>query len=116
MQKKNTTGRFLMLTLGTVLAAAIVCLQVLQYQKPAKAATEQTENNQPESRTGDETLTMPACAQGASTFQENSSGLHLILEIFPGEPDDEPVAESSCGGWTALLEKMLRVIISPNAP
>ncbi len=114
--QKNTTGRLLMLILGTVLVMAIVCLQVLQYQNPEKPATEQTQNNQPEKRTADEVLTMPACTQSTTTAQENSSDLHLILELFPVEPDDEPVLEFSSAGWTVLLEKILRVIISPNAP
>lgn len=116
MDKKKTTGRLLMLTLGTVLAVAIICLQVLQYQTPVKPATEQADNKHPESRMGDEVLTMPACTQSTTTAQENSSDLHLILELFPVEPDDEPVLESPSGAWTVFLEKILRVIISPNAP
>ncbi|MCS6973493.1 MAG: hypothetical protein N2044_05440 [Cyclobacteriaceae bacterium] len=116
MRKNNTTVRFLMLVLGSVLVLAIVSLQVLQYKTNDRVKTEQSETPQTDSRSGEEVLTMPACAQSSTTAQENSSGLHPILEIFPVEPDDEPTRESSSTAWTALLEKILRVVISPNAP
>lgn len=116
MQKKNNTVRLLMLTLGVVLAVAVVCLQVLQYQQAASAETEQTDTTNSGSQQGEELLTMPACAQSTPTVQESSSGQHLILEIFHVEPDDECVAEPSTQAWTILLEKILREIISPNAP
>ncbi len=112
--KKNTSIRLLLLVIGTVVSTAVICLEVLQYHQFHQVQQEHrnTENDQP----ADEALSMPACAQGTAVAQENSSAQYVIQELFSAKADDEPATNTRPAVWSFLLEKILRVVIAPNAP
>ncbi len=114
--KKSKYFRHILLAIGMMVSASVICLEVLQYHKPEQAARQEESNTSEKNRPADEILSMPACTQSTVQAHENSSALHVILELFADEPADEPKAAAESRGWTFLLEMILQVMISPNAP
>ncbi|GIV36614.1 MAG: hypothetical protein KatS3mg032_0993 [Cyclobacteriaceae bacterium] len=114
--KKSKFSRLILLAIGMVVSASVICLEVLQYHKPEQTARQEESNTPEKDRPADEILSMPACAQSTAPAHESSSALHVILELFADKPADEPIAAAESRVWNFILEKILQAVISPNAP
>lgn len=108
------------LILGSLLAVAIICAQLFQFQSASSYAskkdikTEQQQNEQ--SNSEESVITLPSFSLPTSVHVSLTQEAHYLFEILFEDVPEKTSNTEAPAFPEKLFNTLFRVIISPNAP